>query len=875
VYRSISITASTRAGVPLVKSYGKSKMKEHKKIRQYLTYFIFIAFTATAPCIYAQKQEVIDLLSKSVQSSQHWTFSNGGEFPGAKGDMTIDTDGLLYLKFDFTGGGAYVAAYRNLTPPDIVKKVSLKIKKPPQTQITVRIVDSKDQTFQKSVIFEKSRWQKIEFQLRGWAAHFGGPNDGIVRQPIKRIGIIAESGARNDIGEILITDLVYEKGNQQDLKQALSQVHTGEYVVSSFDENSGFTASGPSNLSNGKWTVDFVRTDSSGLYHSLSLFSRPEKLILKIDSQTEGHLLRIRLGSHFQAFEKTIGRLKAGSQKFTIPMPPDGWKHYGGENDGKVRCPLRLTALMLDRSEGPKEKNTIKIEQLTCITKVPADQAVTLSGSLEEVREIGSKRLLKAKTTSWNLLDKILHGDLIITVRDWQKEVLYERTIGLTLPANGVETQWSRTVTIPADLNFAEAEFRFDSETQQTAKTLATYTKLPSDPGDAKLNPESPWGMGVYLYRYPDNAVGYERMDKAAAMAQAAGVKWSREEFSWNRIEIQPGKYDFHYYDKVVETATNHGISIYGLLAYWSRWTEPYTEQGIDDFCKWARAVVRHYKGKIKHWEIYNEPNIFFWSGPRELYPTLVKKCYMAIKEEDPEAQVLAISTAGIDRKFIQLCLDADSPFDILTIHPYRSLLSERAFMEELVSTAKLVDNRPVWITEMGWSTQIGGTDERTQAQLLARSYLSSVASGACQNVSWYNFRCDGNDLFYNEHNFGVLRTDLSPKPGYRSLTTVCRTLSHGSPIRRTDFGSNVYALQVADAVALCAATNAVDIKLKKSGVQQILNLMGEQLPLIGGHTDINLTLKPGYPVFVLGRVEPIGQAVLSDNEKFIDVIRF
>ncbi|MGB1700168.1 MAG: family 1 glycosylhydrolase, partial [Nannocystaceae bacterium] len=79
---------------------------------------------------------------------------------------------------------------------------------------------------------------------------------------------------------------------------------------------------------------------------------------------------------------------------------------------------------------------------------------------------------------------------------------------------------------------------------------------------------------------------------------------------------FMPGKYDFHYYDKVVETARRHGISVYGLLAYWSRWTKPYTEEGIDDFCRWARAVVRRYKGKVKHWEIYNEPNIFFWSGP-------------------------------------------------------------------------------------------------------------------------------------------------------------------------------------------------------------------------------------------------------------------
>ena len=109
---------------------------------------------------------------------------------------------------------------------------------------------------------------------------------------------------------------------------------------------------------------------------------------------------------------------------------------------------------------------------------------------------------------------------------------------------------------------------------------------------------------------------GNDSMDRAAAMAQAAGVKWSREEFSWSRIETQPGVYDFELYDHVVDTAIRHGISVHGLLGYGSRWTEPYTEQGIEDFCRWARAVVLRYRDRIKHWEIYNEPNIFFWSGP-------------------------------------------------------------------------------------------------------------------------------------------------------------------------------------------------------------------------------------------------------------------
>ena len=432
------------------------------------------------------------------------------------------------------------------------------------------------------------------------------------------------------------------------------------------------------------------------------------------------------------------------------------------------------------------------------------------------------------------------------------------------------------SVPVPETRHFAEARWTYQVKDLPSYEASACLTRVLSEAGDAVLRPQSPWGMGVYLYRYPHDLEGLARMDRAAAMAQAAGVEWSREEFSWARIETQPGRYDFRFYDQVVDTALKHGISVYGLLAYWSRWTEPYTEQGIEDFCRWARAVVLRYRDRIKHWEIYNEPNIFFWSGPRDLYPVLMKRCYQVIKEADPEATVLAISTAGIDRPFIQSCLDASAPFDILTIHPYRRHLSERGFMRELQETATLVEQRPVWITEMGWSTQITGTTERQQASLLARCYLTAVASGACQNVSWYNFRSDGSDPLYNEHNFGVLRADLTPKPAYRALATVCRSLDRGRPVRREDFGEAVWAVQMDDTVALWTTELPLDVTLTSPGPIDAVNLMGEPLKPSAGPGGVTLRLRPGCPVFVTGKpIEPVAAKQVTAPDLPLGIVHF
>lgn len=786
-----------------------------------------------------------------------WSFSNGPEFPGAKAALSADGDGVLCLAYDFTAGGAYVAAYRDLDKPDSIESLSFRLKNQQPHQITVRVFDSGGQVFQKSVAPDQGGWQAFTCDMNRWTGHYGGPNDGVLRQPLTRIGILIENGALNDAGELLINDVGYVRG-------AADRVVWGgpletEYTVTEFAEGAGFGVAG-GRLAEGRWRIDFAAVGNSRLGHSLSLLGRPKALAITLDSPAKGHVLKVRLGSHFQNFERTVGTLAGGRQTFRVPVPPQGWTYYGGENDGKVQYPLRLSAIILERGQGDADAIEVQLVDIKCTTMVEPENAVHMRAQIEEDRTAGGQRRLRVQCRAQNLLPEDRQGGLSLEVTDWQGARIAASQAVWSVPGGGRPTDYSQTVTIDAALNFAEARFVFEPEDGPSAEATAAFTRPLDDAGDAALKPESPWGMGVYLYRYPDNEAGRRRMDEAAAMAQAAGVKWSREEFGWARTEPQRGRFDFAFYDTVVETATRHGISVYGLLSYWSSWTRPYTHEGIDDFCAWARVLVARYKDRIKHWEVYNEPNIFFWSGPRDLYPVLLKKCYDAIKEVDPEAQVLGISTAGIDRKFIQMCLDAKAPFDILTIHPYRGLLSEHAFMNELASTATLVDNRPVWITEMGWSTQLGNVSERTQAKLLARSYLAAVASGACQNVSWYNFRNDGDDPYYNEHNFGVLHTDLSPKPAYRALGTLCRTLSEGKPSPRTDFGENIHALQMGEALAIWTTGEGAAIELRKRTAQvRVVNLMGEQLPVNESRDRFTITLQPTSPVFITGPVEPTG----------------
>lgn len=806
--------------------------------------------------------------------SGEWKFSNGSEFPGAQGSMEVDKKDVLHLRFDFTGGGNYVGVYRNLTTPASLKTVSFRAKKPKKGTFTVRVTDSSDQCFQKSTSYEGDDWRTLCFDMNNWTGQWGGPDDGILRQPVKSIGILVESSSLAEpTGEVLIADLAAEATSGPPAPVLSAGMYDGQYVATDFGNDSGFSCGAHGSLENNVWSADLASVESVSLHHSLSLFGKPREFALKVRGGEPGNIVRVTIGSHFQSFDRAVGVLNGTDQTLTFSPPPEGWTHSGAAEDD-ISYPIRILALTVERGSAPPKAVRIEMAGLWCATTVPRAEPVTLLARMVGANEQGNRRMLKAQCLAWNLLGDNLTGRVFTIARDWQgKEIKKDESIR-TFPANGLRNEVLWEAAVPVSLNFAEIEFRFEAEGVKPAVSLATYTKPLDTKGDIALRPESPWGMGVYLYRYGSP----EEMDKAASAAAAAGVKWSREEFSWAGIEPTQGQYSFDFYDNVVNTANRHGISVYGLLSYWSNWTQAYTEEGIDDFCVWARAVVRHFKDRVKHWEIYNEPNIFFWNGPKELYPVLMERCYAAIKVEDPKATVLAISTAGIDRKFIRQCLDAKAPFDILTIHPYRSKLIDRGFMQELRETAELVGGRPVWITEMGWPTHVDGVDQRTQAQMLARSYLSAIASGACQNISWYDFRNDGNDPFYNESNFGVLYSDMAPKPAYRALASVCRLLPSGKPRLLDDFGKDVLVLEMGKSLAVWAPAKEATLKFSAGkGTFRIINLMGEELNPPRDGKEYILNLQPGSPVFLTGakvtKMKRIDRETQGKEDK--DLVRF
>ncbi len=782
-----------------------------------------------------------------------WEFSNGPEWPGARGSLERrasggrDNDGVLVLSYDFEDGGHYTAALVKLPADPPVVAVRLWVKKPAANLMIFRAVDADGETFQKDLWFDFDGWQQLEVALDGWAHHWGG--DGRFAPPARRFDILLENQGGNRKGEVLIDDVqwVYRRADEDRLRRAT-------YVESTFAATDGGSVEG------GRLDGDTLHFDFAGertacrLNWGRSLLARPQALRLTVESDGGGHELRAVVGSHFQNFERSLGVLsEAGPQSFEVPLGDlKTWAHSGGEDDGLVRYPLRLEALIL-KKQGAATAGTVTLRKLEITTEYEPSHAVVL---VPRVRQDGRKLRFTAELRS--LHPTPLAGLLHVALRGLDG-TFEQRVEPFEIPALGramheLDAEFGGRAMV-------EGEFEFAADGVTSGRRSVTIARVPPGPERPALDPDSAVGAGLYLYRFHGHPQARAEMDKLCHLAAAAGVKWTREEFHWNWIERRPGEFDFSFFDQLVESATAHGISVYGLLCYYTEWNQPpVTDEFIAHYCNYLKTVVTRYKDRIRHWEIWNEPNIFFWPGPKDRYPVLLKRAYETIKAVDPRAEVLGCSTAGIDTGFIRMVLDAGAPFDALTVHPYRGELEPVGFIRELRAVRELVGGRDVWITEMGWPSPIGGHSERAQAGYVARTYIAALASGAARSVAWYDFREDGVDPFYEEHHFGLVRHDLTPKIGYRALAAVGRLLGPTRAGEQHELAEGLLAFSFVPRPGAAGARHVLALwspdatRAVRLGVTpataELYNTLGEPLGPAG--TDLRLLrLEQNLPVYI------------------------
>ena len=150
-----------------------------------------------------------------------------------------------------------------------------------------------------------------------------------------------------------------------------------------------------------------------------------------------------------------------------------------------------------------------------------------------------------------------------------------------------------------------------------------------------------------------------------------------RTVLDWNKIEPEKGKFDFKLWDSLVDIASAEGIEILSIIPGGTpKFAQPFPYHA-DEMAASSAEIVRHFKGRIKYWEIVNEPNhISFWGGLEpnaSEYAALLKKVYPAVKKANPDAVVLYGGVAGVPLDYVEKTFKegAANSFDVMNIHPY------------------------------------------------------------------------------------------------------------------------------------------------------------------------------------------------------------
>ncbi len=279
---------------------------------------------------------------------------------------------------------------------------------------------------------------------------------------------------------------------------------------------------------------------------------------------------------------------------------------------------------------------------------------------------------------------------------------------------------------------------------------------------------------------------------------EQAGVKWLRLFPEWQTIQPRQGQWNWEISDRLVADARASKIQILGLWCYFAPWTsaDGGTRRGpIKEMQYWrdyVSATVSRYHKDIKYWEVWNEFDGSFYEGRQGAervkdYADLVVAAYDAAKQIDPDIKVGTCVGAG----FLDMAIKAGAGnhFDFIAVHPYSNLgtmaeggvagyLGMGGNLRRMLAANKQRADIPIWITEFGKKAPVKADPQSDahQANLLVKGYVLSLAQGI-ERVFWFETRGDSEDCGVTD--FGIIRSDWTPRPAYQALKTMTRLLGN------------------------------------------------------------------------------------------------
>jgi Glycosyl hydrolase catalytic core len=229
---------------------------------------------------------------------------------------------------------------------------------------------------------------------------------------------------------------------------------------------------------------------------------------------------------------------------------------------------------------------------------------------------------------------------------------------------------------------------------------------------------------------------------------------------SWADLNPSSGVYNWANLDAVVNAATAHGVDIVYTFGYVPPWASSnptgscaggpvgtcYAPNPVawQDF---VTQVTARYKGKIKYWELWNEPNAGnFWQGTPSDLVTMASAAYNIIKNAGGTLLSPAPQGNNAHLWLSSYFAAGGGPYtDSVSFHGYvggaPELITTLAANVKGVMAQYGLSGKQLWDTEHSWgdsSWPFGATPDQ-QAAWLARFVSLSLSSKIDRSI-WYKY---------------------------------------------------------------------------------------------------------------------------------------
>jgi hypothetical protein len=299
--------------------------------------------------------------------------------------------------------------------------------------------------------------------------------------------------------------------------------------------------------------------------------------------------------------------------------------------------------------------------------------------------------------------------------------------------------------------------------------------------------------------------------------ASAAKAKWVRLFMDWSVIEDADNRYTHRIdeFDRRIPEYNRRGINVLVVASYspgWQAADKLSPPRDVDKYAEFVADMAKRFDGKsgrplVKAWEIWNEPddNVHWRNGPQpEIYANLLKASYTQIKAANPAATVVTGGMVGNHYAFLEhlYAHGAKGYFDAVGTHTDTACLkaapdffyrdpdgrigrfSFTAYRETRAVMVAHGDPKPIWFTEIGWSSSQGachlpnrhdekaGVSQAQQADLLKQAYECLQYDPYVEVALWFSLQ-DVSDSTLYDHQLGLIGNHGAHKPAFTAFQSI------------------------------------------------------------------------------------------------------